>query len=1120
MADDYKVLTNITENSVSETKETLKPVTKSTTISTQSTNNSAGTPGGEQNGSQAQIGQNNNPENEPGKTKENADGNPDKQESGATPVDPNAKPPEANPTGNQVTNAENQSKTPEGEVKDGEKKVSEKEVEGTGTPNPKSGEPGPEAGGAGGTVEPPKTPSGDKTGTTGLGENTGGGSSQADEVKKNASKIANAAEKKIEEEAEKKAVAGAAGGSCWWIVLGILLIILIFMIVTYGSTAINATQGGFGKSAPQPSGKNYDGVKKVLQAAGTNLKTSGGGSSKYKNIALTDTDKKGITDGKIDKRLLDLLTYLGKLHARLTVSHIVDGYTKKDTVESGANRTSQITANVSAHVSGLAMDISEIDYVYRVNEPKEICQDAVAALCGPLAPTCKQAAKEMEWGDLVYYASDEVKIPTDIIPANIKAKTAVGSGQDPISFAASQATIAANQNITSVLDKIKQSQNKLKQMLDKFNNSKNSLISKRNELTNQLTGAQSDVRQSIQSQVDLLNQNISKIDEITGKIDGYKNQITEYSTITNSLQGNLTSISQTISKYSNLNNLSIDVPVDTGSNMIDGRIQGLISQAKNKLSDVTSLSSVAGTVNNQIGDLSTKISTANNSITDFSNTLDPILSQVNNATNQLEGTINNIVSGALSQSNIPITQADLEIINTISNSVNSIGNNSILNTALSDNPFAQMEDTALNMANSIQSQVNSAISSGIGTITNTINAPVDEINGLANGKIDTVNQNLSSLVDGLNGIKGNFEGKIIGDINEQTQNNEVVKKINETVTKIQSILNTVTTLKNNLGNFVNKATSLQNSLSTIGGIANTVADVDKITSKVGIDTSSARDIANQIDKINQAISTSLNKVNGILSILDQETNNLNNLLSQLQNYSNKPASEVSKYLDTLVPSLNSLEAIGHIDILSALNIDLSPLSSLQGIIDGYINKLKTETFDKIKAELEGKLKEAIGAELGNVIGSQIPGLSSLGLGGGVENKVLMRMPCVGNKVLVTPSDTKLGGNKAVIIPLKVEWQENSGLASVTNLSDQQAFFTVLQPETRRKVHELITQTLQFPYDMKDKFYYKANQIITFSAVRDVQPFWLKLKDLYGEKRGANIGLFAMPEALPHVHIAY
>lgn len=979
-----------------------------------------------------------------------------------------------------------------------------------------SANPGDKENSTSNQVNTPSTVNKDTTGSTGLNsdnKNLNAAAQKIQDANKTTEEL-----KGIKEKLSSAKLLGGAG--CWWTLLAVLIVILIIVIVNFGGTAYNATLGAFGKSTPVPSGKNYESAKKVVASSGKNMKTSGGGTSKYKNIGLTNTDKKAIEDGKIDKRLLDLLNYLSKLHARLAVSHIVDGYTKQTIMESGAERSSQISANVSAHTEGLAMDISEIDYVYRVNEPKEMCQDAYAALCGPLVATCKQTAKELEIGDLVYYSADETQVPADIIPASIKAQSAVNSGQDPTSFAADQATIVANKNVSDILTKIKKSQNILKQMLASFNKSKDVLINERNSLVGLLSNAQGDARQEIQSQINLINQNISKVDTITSKIDGYQNQIDVFSSTTSSLQGSLNGISQAINKYSNLNNLSIDVPVNTGNNVIDGQIQGLISKAKNKISDVTSLSGLASTVNGQIGDLSSKINIANSSITDFSNILDPILNEVDNATSQIENSINSTTSGAINQANIPSTQADLDIINNISNTVNSIGNNPILNTNLSENPFGQLENTAKGMIDSIQGQINSVIGNNISNIANTINTPVNEINGAANTKIDAINQNLSSLVDGLNGLKGNFASQAIADINQVTEESKVFKKLNETIDTTKSVLKTVTTLKNNLSNYVNKVTQLQNSLSTIGNAASTVADLNKITSKVGVDTSSAQNITDQIDKINSAIDTSLNKVNGILSILDQETGKLNNLLGQIQNYQNKPAAEVSKYIDTLIPSLTALESVGHIDILSALNIDLSPLSALQGVIDGYINRLKTEAFEKIQTELENKLKEAVGAELGNVIGSQIPGLSSFGLGGGVENKVLMRMPCAGSKALVTPSDTKLGGNSAVIIPLQVKWQEDSGLSSVTNLYDKGAFFTVLQPETRRKVHELITQTLQFPYDMKNIFYFKPNQIITFSKTRDVDPFWNKLKALYEWPRGENIGLFSMPEALPHVHIAY
>lgn len=78
----------------------------------------------------------------------------------------------------------------------------------------------------------------------------------------------------------------------------------------------------------------------------------------------------------------------------------------------------------------------------------------------------------------------------------------------------------------------------------------------------------------------------------------------------------------------------------------------------------------------------------------------------------------------------------------------------------------------------------------------------------------------------------------------------------------------------------------------------------------------------------------------------------------------------------------------------------------------------------------------------------------------------------------------------------------------------------LKEAAQKKVHTVIEQLLQFPYDMNSPNYYRVTQLITYSAERDVTPFADKLDALYGSSHPSNYGLFAMPEARDHLHIGY
>lgn len=200
--------------------------------------------------------------------------------------------------------------------------------------------------------------------------------------------------KKVVTEAIKKALAAALKyviGFFGWPCLIIAIIIVIIMAVIALALFASASDGSLGgKSTPTPSGKDYPGVKTVLDAAKQGAKSSeGGGVAGHNLLGINDTDQKAIEDGLIDKRLLDALAYLSQRHLSLDISHIVSDYQNMKG-ESGAN--AQLQSNVSAHQEGLAADIATIDFVYKVHMPDPICSEGM--------------------GDLVYYSDQGAKIGT------------------------------------------------------------------------------------------------------------------------------------------------------------------------------------------------------------------------------------------------------------------------------------------------------------------------------------------------------------------------------------------------------------------------------------------------------------------------------------------------------------------------------------------------------------------------------------------------------------------------------------------------------------------------------------------------------------------------------------
>jgi hypothetical protein len=150
-----------------------------------------------------------------------------------------------------------------------------------------------------------------------------------------------------------------------------------------------------------------------------------------------------------------------------------------------------------------------------------------------------------------------------------------------------------------------------------------------------------------------------------------------------------------------------------------------------------------------------------------------------------------------------------------------------------------------------------------------------------------------------------------------------------------------------------------------------------------------------------------------------------------------------------------------------------------------------------------------------------------------------------NQVLLTLPDTTAGiwnvskvntifnGQPAQALPIPILDQDckpnikHAGnlpdpCTTITDPTQMLVFQKVYQPEARRKVHQAITELLQWPHDSGNTDYYRITQLITYSYARDVQPFEQNgtLDKLYGLPRPANYGLFYMLESWQNIHIAY
>jgi len=201
--------------------------------------------------------------------------------------------------------------------------------------------------------------------------------------------------------AEGAAAAGAAATSEFWgpvvivIIAVIALLLLILLLVSFYSLG-----GRLGKTALQATGPNSPEVKQLVDNNSATSPVNG-----YTKIQIDPKDVEYLNDGIIDQRLVGSLNYLVEKHKSIKISHVLTGYENMSTTEGG---DSQLVANISAHHDGLAADITEIDFVYKVFEAD---------------PNCSEATGGAKNGDVVFYndLSDELLRlecqgnPTDIL---------------------------------------------------------------------------------------------------------------------------------------------------------------------------------------------------------------------------------------------------------------------------------------------------------------------------------------------------------------------------------------------------------------------------------------------------------------------------------------------------------------------------------------------------------------------------------------------------------------------------------------------------------------------------------------------------------------------------------
>lgn len=328
--------------------------------------------------------------------------------------------------------------------------------------------------------------------------------------------------------------------------------------------------------------------------------------------------------------------------------------------------------------------------------------------------------------------------------------------------------------------------------------------------------------------------------------------------------------------------------------------------------------------------------------------------------------------------------------------------------------------------------------------------------------------------------------------------------------------------------FNNTSGTLQNISQDASGIAS--GGSQEISNKL-------EEVKNQINNISATFSSNASGVNDLknnITALNNNLSNLRNLVSQSalsqedKNSLNQKLDNLNQQLSTLSYRYLQLDALVN-DISNLLN---SSLYSIENEINSNISNALSQ-LDGLKSQLEslknlpntsiirdlGSINSAL-SQISNTVnianlGGSLDGLSGL-LGGSNE---LLRLYCEGGPA------TGLSTKEA--IPIKVSWQDakpnikhTAPDADESLTTDPRVYYSVYRPEARKKVHQVIAELLQFPYDMKNVETYKVSQLVTYSQERDVDPFASILNTLYGKIRPGNVGLFSMPESWAQVHIGF
>jgi len=400
--------------------------------------------------------------------------------------------------------------------------------------------------------------------------------------------------------------------------------------------------------------------------------------------------------------------------------------------------------------------------------------------------------------------------------------------------------------------------------------------------------------------------------------------------------------------------------------------------------------------------------------------------------------------------------------------------------------------------------------------------------------IDAENQQLQDLKNQLLDTQNQLKAKL-----SQTAEEDGRQKIQDQIQKLQTLIGKVDSTITKLNDTKVKLLAFEQKLIDVQNKLMEANDILVGLNNLG-NQGSYNDIIKIVDQANTTINTGVTQIDNTLIAIDEVSTNAARELSALQAALNDSSANIDAQFGNLEAQINQFDGLNKLELFKGLDIALPNLDLFKIALESFVNRIKNEAIDTVKEEVKQQINDAIANNLN-------PVLEAIGFGK-VGSGELLRLRCEGIKMSiggntgnvldsiglsnpinsVTPNST-FKGKEAEAVPIKVSWQDtkpdvthtdNSADESVT--LDPRVFYAVYRPQARIKVHQVISELLQMPYDLAPKQLseYRVTQLITFSEERDVVPFKDTLDKLYGAKRQPNAGLFSMPESWAQVHIGY